>query len=55
MKETVRKQCRVHFCWGRFRLNNYSEIGAGQKHLLDIDQGIWSINYHFEINEVSEV
>ncbi|XP_044885610.1 adhesion G-protein coupled receptor G4 isoform X3 [Mauremys mutica] len=25
MKETVRKQCRVHFCWGRFRLNNYSD------------------------------
>uniref|UniRef100_A0A7M4EP65 Adhesion G protein-coupled receptor G4 n=1 Tax=Crocodylus porosus TaxID=8502 RepID=A0A7M4EP65_CROPO len=24
MKENVRKQCRVHFCWGRFRLNNYS-------------------------------
>ncbi|XP_074819304.1 adhesion G-protein coupled receptor G4 [Natator depressus] len=26
MKETVRKQCRVHFCWGRFRLNNYSDV-----------------------------
>nr|XP_008177224.1 adhesion G-protein coupled receptor G4 [Chrysemys picta bellii] len=25
MKETVRKQCQVNFCWGRFRLNNYSD------------------------------
>ncbi|KFQ84721.1 putative G-protein coupled receptor 112, partial [Phoenicopterus ruber ruber] len=24
MKEDVVKQCRVHFCWGRFRLSNYS-------------------------------
>nr|XP_010308928.1 PREDICTED: probable G-protein coupled receptor 112 [Balearica regulorum gibbericeps] len=24
MKEEVVKQCRVHFCWGRFRLSNYS-------------------------------
>ncbi|XP_019376868.1 PREDICTED: adhesion G-protein coupled receptor G4 [Gavialis gangeticus] len=34
MKENVRKQCRVHFCWGRFRLNNYSDwsgSGSGYK------------------------
>ncbi|XP_073214561.1 adhesion G-protein coupled receptor G2-like [Lepidochelys kempii] len=30
MKETVRKQCRVHFCWGRFRLNNYSGLQVSQ-------------------------
>ncbi|XP_010294785.1 PREDICTED: probable G-protein coupled receptor 112, partial [Phaethon lepturus] len=24
MKEEVVKQCRVHFCWGRFHLSNYS-------------------------------
>ncbi|KFP77105.1 putative G-protein coupled receptor 112, partial [Acanthisitta chloris] len=24
MKDDVVKQCRVHFCWGRFRLSNYS-------------------------------
>uniref|UniRef100_A0A8B9NDS6 G-protein coupled receptor 112 n=1 Tax=Accipiter nisus TaxID=211598 RepID=A0A8B9NDS6_9AVES len=24
MKEEVVKQCRLHFCWGRFRLSNYS-------------------------------
>lgn len=24
MKDEVVKQCRVHFCWGRFRLSSYS-------------------------------
>ncbi|XP_067160517.1 adhesion G-protein coupled receptor G4 [Apteryx mantelli] len=28
MKEDVVKQCRLHFCWGRFRLNNYSDWSA---------------------------
>ncbi|XP_009696915.1 PREDICTED: probable G-protein coupled receptor 112, partial [Cariama cristata] len=29
MKEEVVKQCRVHFCWGRFRLSNYSGKHSG--------------------------
>ncbi|XP_050166684.1 adhesion G-protein coupled receptor G4 isoform X2 [Myiozetetes cayanensis] len=40
MKDEVVKQCRVHFCWGRFRLSSYSDwsgssatAGSTPKHL----------------------
>ncbi|XP_052669458.1 adhesion G-protein coupled receptor G4 isoform X2 [Harpia harpyja] len=53
MKEEVVKQCRLHFCWGRFRLSNYSDwSGSGAtaastpRHLnhKSSSQALWSLN-----------
>ncbi|KAM6381299.1 adhesion G-protein coupled receptor G4 isoform 2-T3 [Pluvialis apricaria] len=53
MKEDVVKQCRVHFCWGRFRLSNYSDwSGSGatagstprRLHHTSPSQALWSLH-----------
>ncbi|XP_071425819.1 adhesion G-protein coupled receptor G6-like [Pithys albifrons albifrons] len=53
MKDEVVKQCRVHFCWGRFRLSNYSDwsgsgatAGSTPKHLNHklLSQALRSLN-----------
>ncbi|XP_068060601.1 adhesion G-protein coupled receptor G4 isoform X3 [Anomalospiza imberbis] len=53
MKDEVVKQCRVHFCWGRFRLSSYSDwsgsgatAGSTPKHLnhRSPSQALWSLH-----------
>ncbi|KAK2545385.1 Adgrg4, partial [Columba livia] len=53
MKEEVAKQCQVHFCWGRFRLSNYSDwSGSGataestprHSNHKSLSQASWSLN-----------
>ncbi|XP_064282469.1 adhesion G-protein coupled receptor G4 isoform X2 [Passer domesticus] len=53
MKDEVAKQCRVHLCWGRFRLSSYSDwsgsgatAGSTPKHLnhRSPSQALWSLH-----------
>ncbi|XP_069724056.1 adhesion G-protein coupled receptor G4 [Phaenicophaeus curvirostris] len=55
MKEEVVKQCRIHFCCGRFRLSNYSDwSGSGatsdstprNSSHKSPSQALWNLNYN---------